>query len=278
MTPPKRISRLRYRLSQLVAVLLVPLLVSLFAVVEVSDRIVIDGEIESAKQLDLTSPLGSTLVGKVLIEVGENVKRGQALLEFQDLGNWRLEKVRKTQRADFLAHRLKVYDKLHKMGTASELKMRELKTEEANLRTEIAALENNINRLTLRAPFAGRVTKLLVAEYTNVNIGTPLLTISDMREKVIRCFVPEDRFAQLRDGLKVAIKSNMLNFLKYDVYQGEVIAHHAYMSRAEQRISYETVIGIDGAGQEKLRIGGTATCEIITDKQPLYTLIFRTEQ
>ena len=43
---------------------------------------------------------------------------------------------------------------------------------------EIAALRDKVDRLTLRAPFTGRITELMVKPYAKMEIGTPLVALS----------------------------------------------------------------------------------------------------
>ena len=203
------------------------------------------------------------------------------------------------------------YEKLNKEGAQAALAAKELRTEADSLEKDAEALkkdvdlmakdvslmeanakglEQQIARLTLRAPFKGRVTDVLVREPMNVTVGTELLALSAMDDKVVRCFVPENRADRLEDGLNVTIKSNLYNYLHYSVFRGKVKKHYPYGTRApdgapvpaiatEAMPTYETfiTIGPENNGPQMLKVGSTVTCEIIVERQPLYKLFIKTD-
>ncbi len=270
-----------YRTNQIVSILFLPLAVISLFLIKVEDRIVVDGVVESDNQVVLRSPLDETLLEDIFVHPGDDVKKGAPLVQFRDLLNWRQDLDRKHKRQDLLKEKADIYVKLHGEGAQSGLTAKDMVNESQTLEFEIAALQDKVDRLTLRAPFDGRVTELMVKPYAKMEIGTPLLALSAMDEKVIRCQVPESRFPYLHKGQPVAIKSNLYNYFTFQIYTGEVKSFYTYASNPAlagsanplQGPAYETKIALTGEAKDRLTIGSTASCEILVENQPLYRLL-----
>lgn len=269
-----------YRSTQIVSILFLPLTVLALFYIKVEDRIVVDGAVESDNQVILRSPLDDTLLDDIFVKPGDDVAKDAPLVRFRDLQNWRQELERKQKRYELLKEKAEIYVKLHGEGAQSGLTAKDMVNESQTLEFEIAALRDKVDRLTLRAPFTGRITELMVKPYAKMEIGTPLVALSAMDVKVIRCEVPEARFPYLRKGQPVAIKSNLYHYLTFRIYTGEVKSFYTYASSASANPangarpepSYETKIALTGEAKELLTIGSTASCEILVEDQPLYRL------
>lgn len=266
-----------YRFVQVLSILVVPLIVVAMIYVQIDDRVIVEGVVESNHHVVLRSPLEKTLVADILVEPGSDVRAGQELMTFRDLSNWRLDLEKKKRRVTLLLEKAETYEKLSKQGAQSALSTKEYRTEADTLLIEVKALEREVEKLTLRAPFAGRVTDVLIKEHMNVAVGTELVALSAMDEKVIRCHIPENRFSLLQEGQRVAIKSNLYNYLHYTVYRGEVKKFPEYATHLTGQATYETYIKIlpDDGGVDKLPIGSTASCEIVVERRPLYELFLK---
>lgn len=262
-----------YRSTQIVSLLFLPLVALSLFLIKVEDRIVVDGTVESDNQAVLRSPLDDTLLEEIFVKSGEDVAKAAPLMRFQDLQSWRLELEKKQKRLEFVHDKAAVYIKLRNEGAQSGLTTRDFVNEEQTLEIEIKTLQERVERLTLRAPFAGRVTDLMIKPFTNVSIGTPLIALSAMDEKVIRCQVPQSRFPYLRVNQPVAIKSDQYPHTKYKVFTGTVKSFYPYASTNTQEPLYETKILLTEDAPKVLPIGSTATCEILVDAQPLYWLL-----
>lgn len=275
-----------YRFVQVLSVLVVPLIAVLMIFVKIDDRVIVNGVVESSHHVILRSPLEKTLIEDIKIKPGSDVRAGQELLTFRDLNNWRLELEKIRRRVIMLTEKAEIYESLNKKGAQSTLSAKELKTEAETLRIEAKSLEQQVEKLTLRAPFSGRITDVLVKEHMNVAVGTELVALSAMDEKVIRCFVPENRYSLLREGQTVAIKSNLYNYLHYTVYRGVVKNFSQYGTRGQDTSDaaasaampvFETFIKVldDDHGAEMLKVGSTAACEIVVERRPLYELFLK---
>lgn len=261
-----------YRINQIASLLFLPLaLLSLF-IIKVEDRIVVDGVVESDNQVILRSPLDDTLLADILVKPGDDVEKGAPLAKLQDLRNWQRELDKSQKRLELLREKSTIYTKLHGEGAQSGLTAKDMQNEAQTLEIEIKALQDNVDRLTIRAPFAGRITELMVKPYAKMEIGTPIVSLSAMDDLVIRCQVPETRFPYLQKGQPVAIKSNLYSYFVFQIYTGEVKSFYTYASNSAGGPTYETKIALTGEARNMLRIGSTASCEILVENQPLYRL------
>lgn len=264
-----------YRSAQIASILLFPALLLMLIFLQIEDRIVVDGVVEAGQHAVLTSPLEKTLIKKILVSAGDNVTCGQPLVIFDDLHGWGHELGKKRPRLQFLEQRAVSIEKLNSQGAISSLQAKEARLEATTLRVEIASLEENLARLTFSAPFTGRITSIIAKPFQKVEIGSELIALSAMKLKVIRCKVPEDRFASLQKGQPVAIKSKLFNYLRYDIYHGSVASFDAYGARDAGKLSFESVIRLNKEAENALKVGTTARCEIITDRRPLYQLLMK---
>jgi multidrug resistance efflux pump len=245
--------------------------------VTLDDRVTVAGVVESNRHLVLCSPVEKTLVAEIFVAPGADVELGAPILRFADLQNWALELEKKDQQVKLLLEKAATYERLEKQGAQSKLSSMEYRTQANTLTLEADALKKQVENLTLRAPFAGKITDILVTEYQSVAVGTPIAALSAMDGKVIRCFIPENRFSEVQVGQPVAIKSNLYNYLHYAVYYGEVKNFDSYATHATEQPSFETFIKIvnDNNGVEMLKVGSTASCDIIVARRPLYELFLK---
>ncbi len=68
-------------------------------------------------------------------------------------------------------------------------------------RARVATQRLNLERTSLRAPFAGRVSALLAAPGDRVDTGGSLLTLYDTSRLQVRAAVPSDQIGVLRDAM-----------------------------------------------------------------------------
>ncbi len=262
-----------YRASQIASIAFLPAVIIALIFIKIEDRIVVNGIIESDNHLIMRSALEDKLVKTVLVKPGQSVKHGEALVELEDLGNWRVELERTQSQYDLAKEKAEVYSNLKNKGAQSGLSAKTYENQAKILEIEIKSLKQQIDRLTVRAPFDGKITEVMVKKSEKVDIGTPIVALSAMDEKIVRCNVPEARFPYLQLGQKVAIKSNLYNYFTFEIYTGVVKTFDAYASHTTKEPVFETKIKVTGKGAEILKVGSTAQCEIIVEKQPLYALL-----
>jgi len=169
----------------------------------------------------------------------------------------------------------KLEDDLAKLKEATDLRVDEIDV-------TTSRLAEQLNSLTVTAPFAGHVVNVFVEPSESVSIGTDLVSITGEGEKIIRCLIPEHQRVEMEPGLPVMIKSEYYNYLRFDVYSGEVASvsrygKHKQMLKTPMElpprsdILYEVIVRIneDEDEQRKLQVGSEAQCEIIVRQAPI---------
>ena len=149
---------------------------------------------------------------------------------------------------------------------------RSLKHQLVQARLELSALKVSQQRLTIRAPFSGRVVGIQASTSQRVEIGTDLITLSGNEPKLIKCRVPESRFSEIKLGQSALIKSDLYNYLRHEIYRGKVhfVATHGVYDGTE--IFYDVSIVIT-EGHDVLRVGSGALCEIQVGQQSAIMLL-----
>ncbi len=141
----------------------------------------------------VNSPILSSKIAGVIthlgLQSGDAFKKGQLLVEIDC-------KAQKTQLA--LAKVLynkkskiaKINERLHELGSSSELEMAMVKAEVEEAHASIQYNEAILKKCTIYAPFPGRVGDLFVERYQYVNEGDPIMQINENLNLEIEMIVP----------------------------------------------------------------------------------------
>lgn len=95
---------------------------------------------------------------------------------------------------------------LHKRGNASRVELEEARREEAVAAARLKLAEEDLRACEVRAPFSGRVVKVLAREHELAERGSPLLEIIDDTSLQAQFLVPAADFGDYRLGDAVAIR------------------------------------------------------------------------
>lgn len=266
--------------TKVLALVLVPTVVILFSLVTFERKVILDGEVLSPRQILVRCPVKDTLVKSVKVTSGDRVKEGDEIVTFQDVGGWsnqlnvaELDVAR--QQAAFTSYSNANYDSLDKVIQKSELERIRLAHAMAVLR--LSELREKVALLRSVAPFEGELVKVMVQDYDRVEVGTPLYEVARTDEFYVKAWVPEKLYALVKKGNKVYLKSNLWNYLWYQIFSGEI----TYLSQFAQRhpitgeIVFETHIKVLD-GKDLMRVNTSVKCEIVRDKVGLVGYIFQT--
>jgi RND family efflux transporter MFP subunit len=146
--------------------------------------------------------ISSEVEGKVAqlpLKEGDAFKRGQLLVGFDcDLYAAQLRKVEAT--ADAAAKVYAVNQKLGALHSVGELDVEQAEAKVKETDAEAAYMHTIVSRCQVMAPFSGRVSKRVVAQYEYVQAGKPLLQIVDVEDLELKLIVPSRWLAWLRAG------------------------------------------------------------------------------
>jgi RND family efflux transporter MFP subunit len=158
------------------------------------------GTVQSFKQNDIT-PSMPVRIDNILVDVGDNVKQGEILVEMDMVNRRQLE----LQLAN-LERELERVTELHKSGGISQQQVDQLAVQVNVQRT---AMKNMIDNTTLRAPFDGVVTARNFHAGEMYMPGRPILTVMTLAPLKVTIFVNEEYFSRVRRGMPVTVTTDI---------------------------------------------------------------------
>ena len=262
-----------YRFSQALGILLLPCIVSLLFLLKIEEKIKVRGVVESSTQITVTSQLKDTVVKHIAKQVGDRVQSGEVIIEFEDLQGFRSQAAQLKVKLQEQQNRLVRLKPLSKTGSISARDLKKLEFNIAQLQLNYNDLLEKAARLRVKSPIAGRIVTISIKPFQKATIGQELFAVSGGGNKIIECNVPERHYTYLEIGQRVDLKSELYNYLTYDIYHGKVTEISPYGFKQGADVFYEVTINLTD-GNRKLKVGSAADCEIITRKAPLIRLLF----
>jgi membrane fusion protein, multidrug efflux system len=157
--------------------------------------------------------ISSEVEGKVAqlpLNEGDAFKRGQLLVGFDcDLYAAQLRKVEAG--ADAAAKVYAVNQKLSALHSVGELDVDQAQARVKEADAEAAYMRTIVSRCQVTAPFPGRVSRRVIAQYEYVQAGKPLLQIVDTEDLELKLMVPSRWLAWLRGGTPFQVHIDDLN-------------------------------------------------------------------
>src|SRR3569833_122167 len=157
--------------------------------------------------------ISSEVEGKVAqlpLKEGDAFKRGQLLVGCDcDLYAAQLRKVQAG--ADAAAKVYTVNQKLGELHSVGELDVEQAQARVKEADAEAAYMRTIVSRCQVMAPFSGRVSKRVVAQYEYVQAGKPLLQIIDAENLELKLVVPSRWLGWLRAGTPFQVHIDDLN-------------------------------------------------------------------
>lgn len=183
-----------------------------------NERIAAVGTSRARQQVTLTTRVAG-VISKVLFEGGARVVAGQALVQLEsELEQIAVEtaEAQRSQAADAVAR----YKQLSE-GTVSRVVRAEADTALKIADAALRRARKDLDRMTIKAPFAGimGLSNLHTGDY--IAVGTPIATIDDRSALMIEFTVPEAVASSVKKGLPV--RANPIS-RSGEIYSGTVHA------------------------------------------------------
>jgi RND family efflux transporter MFP subunit len=184
----------------------------------INDRVAAVGSGRARQQVTLTTRVAGVIT-EVLFEGGSKVKQGQPLLKLDSEPEAIAVETAEAQRAQ-AADTVERYSKLSE-GTITRVADAEAKTALKVADAALRQARDQLQRMTIRAPFDGvmGLTNLQTGDY--LAIGNPVATIDDRSTLLIEFTVPEAVAPAIKKGLPV--RANLIT-RSGEVYNGKVQA------------------------------------------------------
>jgi membrane fusion protein (multidrug efflux system) len=154
--------------------------------------------LEAERQVEVLSE-SSREVKQLLVEEGDNVRRGQVLIRLEDSAQ-RTELARIESQLEKAGRELARQENLYEQQLISEQDFNDAKYEVEQMELGLADANRELSYTEVRAPISGTVTQRLVRVGDNITVGQHLFDVIDFDSIVARVYVPEKELARLEKG------------------------------------------------------------------------------
>ena len=180
----------------------------------ISSWIITTATLEPEKQVTVLSET-SGVVAKLMVEEGAHVGEGQVLAVLSDS-----QKQVALQKAQIKMQNSK--HELQRMQTSYDQKIiSQLDFDKAKYDADVSQSEQNdaqvqVDRLVIRAPFAGIITDRYIQLGQNISNGTQLFTLVDRDPLKARIYLPEKEIFELTKNQKVSLALNAQKNVQFE--------------------------------------------------------------
>ena len=184
-------------------------------------------------------------IDRMPLKDGDTFKRGQLLVGFDcELYEAQLSKAESAAEAAGKVYA--VNKQLGVLRSVGELDVEQAKSKAKQADADAAYVRATVERCQIVAPFAGRVTRRIAAQFEYVPAGKPLLQIVDSQNLELKLNVPSMWLAWLRIGTGMQIHIDDLNA----DYVGTIVRLGARVDPVSQTL--EVIASIKGKPPELL--------------------------
>jgi membrane fusion protein, multidrug efflux system len=218
------------------------------------------GSIAAAKGVTISNDAPG-VVNRISFESGALVRQGQVLVELDS-------SVERAQLASAQARRDLAQITLGRtkaLANSNSIPLSQVDTDEAQVKTsstDYTALQAQIDRKIVRAPFAGRLGIRLVNIGQYLNPGTPLTVLESTDSVYVDFSLPQQNLPDIKVGLAVRVT---LEAAKDTTYDGVIAAVEPQVDATTRTIKVRASVPNKG---EKLRPGMFATVAIVLPPRP----------
>lgn len=194
------------------------------------------GQISSGR-LQVMFSLHDGTVTSIKVRPGQKVREGQVIAEISApnvKSMYRANQATLRQARDGYKRAKKVYEK----GGLTEVKWMEIQTklEQAEAAAEIS--QKSLDDCTLKAPFSGTVTEVMVSAGEKVSVASQIAGIIDETHLDVTIAVPEDEYSSIHEGSKAKVVVTALDDIEIPATVSEIGVNsttltHSYKTRLD---------------------------------------------
>lgn len=154
----------------------------------------------------------------------------------------------------------------------AEAGMKVIEERIGGIRREIERVEKELERMTVKAPVAGRIVLLPKEAGESVAPGELICRIAHGSTRKVVAFVDEQNVHKVAVGQPVHVYSSMYSYRKFGLCEGKVEEISTWSEERNGKQFFEVEIAIEKAPYE-LRFGSTATAHIVVDRRSIIGLL-----
>ena len=235
------------------------------------------GIFEPYPKIEIKATIKDTVVDDILVEVGEEVKKGQVLVRLKD-------QEQSEERISQLKERLKLADinlerlrQLFDDGYVAKRDREEAELEMKILAQDLSALQKRAKALVIVAPFAGTVVGIPVKVGDAVYMGQELVLMAASQERALRMWIKEEDSSEVKLAQEVKIYSQIFYYRRHGVALGKIVEIDSYPKVRDGENHVETLVQIRES-PFPIRIGSRAEARIVIKRCPILKLLFGLER
>lgn len=147
---------------------------------------------------------------KLYVREGQHVSSGQIIGEINDGGISQQLGQAKAQ-ANLAQTAFKKQESLWKQNIGSEIQYLQSKTNAEAAQKQVAAIQAQLGRTKIKAPFSGTIDKVIIQNGQVVAPGMPIIQLVSLGQMKVEADVPENYISSVKQGSDVQIEIPNLN-------------------------------------------------------------------
>ncbi|WP_027133353.1 efflux RND transporter periplasmic adaptor subunit [Geminicoccus roseus] len=213
-----------------------PVAVTLAAVdhAEIQDQLTFAASVTALRRITI-SPYTSGHITDILVLEGAEVTAGQPLYRLDDR-TAQAELALAQERVDLNRAKVQRDSTLQSEGFLAQVSLGATQADLAESEVDLQLKQLNLDLLTIRAPFAGRLERHQVALGQYVTPGTAMVDLVDPDDLAADIQVPERLLEQVRQGASVTFQSNASG----QTFDGDVIFISAVIDPSTRTFAVRT--------------------------------------
>ena len=144
-------------------------------------------------------------ITEVLVEVGKFVKKGDMLAKIE-VGSRKAQQMRAQALADLRKIELESSEKLAKQGLESEVRRASARANFEEARAGLIQIDDEIEDLSIRAPFSGVIADKMVEIGAFVRTSDPIASIVELNPAMVKVSIAETEIHKVTVGDTVVIR------------------------------------------------------------------------
>lgn len=177
-------------------------------------------------------------VEAILVDEGETVSKGQAIIELDD--KMIRKNIAEVETSYELAKTLyEKQERLWEENIGSEVQYLEAKNRKESLENSLATLNEQLSKTTIRAPFSGVIDDISIKVGEFAGAGVPVARLLDLSDFHIEADVPESYASQLSEGNEVEVI-----FPGADTLKAEITTIGRYINPANR--TFRILVEVEG--------------------------------
>lgn len=169
-------------------------------------RVVLDPRYTATLSAEVTSS-----VREITKEMGDSFKAGNLLIKLDDILFQAAHK-----KSQFMLERaeeqLSAKEQLYKDNVASSFELKAAQADLASAEMELTIARKNLKSCSIKAPYQGRLKKVMVNKHEVIQMGQPLIKIVQDNTLLAKLLIPSDYYDKVKIGETLELKLKEINF------------------------------------------------------------------